>query len=120
MDKIYIGYTVVPNGGWKGSCYGLAIAENGKGFASHISSTPSFSEKDMTNENKRKAYKEHYPDGYEIIWFGLLTPEVKGFVDACVASVEWVKDKSLDLNEDTLTQSDIEDYDYWLTSEELE
>lgn len=49
---------------------GYALAEDGKGLASHLSSDVSFSKHDMglTSNWKHDAYKEHYPDGYEVEW----------------------------------------------------
>lgn len=49
---------------------GEALAEDGIGLASHLSSNIDFSKHDMglTSDWKHDTYAEHYPDGYELEW----------------------------------------------------
>jgi hypothetical protein len=61
----------VPASGWGPSdVIGYALAEDGTGLASHLSSNELFSKHDMglTSDWKHKTYKEHYPDGFELVW----------------------------------------------------
>lgn len=49
---------------------GQALAEDGTGLASHLSSSEDWSRHDMglTGDWKHDIYDEHYPQGYELIW----------------------------------------------------
>lgn len=53
-----------------GDVAGYALAEDGTVLASHISSNESFSKYDLgfNSERHHEAYKEHYPDGFELEW----------------------------------------------------
>lgn len=57
-------------GGWSEDVIGYAIAEDGAGLASHISSGTEWSKYDMgiSGDRKHDKYKEHYPSGYELEW----------------------------------------------------
>ena len=48
----------------------LAIAENGHCLAGHASSSKYWAAHDigMTSDWKHELYKEHYPNGYELVW----------------------------------------------------
>ena len=67
MNKIFIWCIPNPFG-----VVGYALAEDGTGIGSHISSNESFSKWDMgvtdPDGYKHKAYKAHYPNGYELEW----------------------------------------------------
>ena len=47
-----------------------AMAEDGEVLAEHMSSNETWARHDMgfTSDWKHDAYKEHYPDGYELVW----------------------------------------------------
>lgn len=49
---------------------GYALCEDGYGLASHLSSSKEWSMHDMGYESdwKHEIYKEHCPEGYELIW----------------------------------------------------
>lgn len=47
---------------------GYALAEDGTLLASHFSSDPDYSKKDMRSPFKREAYRKHYPAGYTLEW----------------------------------------------------
>lgn len=49
---------------------GNALAEDGTGLASHLSSSIDFSKHDMglTSDWKHDTYAKHYPNGYELEW----------------------------------------------------
>ena len=49
---------------------GYALAEDGTGLASHISSNEDWAKHDMglTSDLKKEIYEGHYPDGYELEW----------------------------------------------------
>lgn len=53
-----------------GSVLGYAIAEDGCGLISHLSSNIDWSKHDMgiTSNWHHDDYKEHYPEGYQLIW----------------------------------------------------
>lgn len=53
-----------------GDVIGYAVAEDGTGLSSHLSSSVGFSQHDMgfTGTWKHDVYKKHYPDGYEVEW----------------------------------------------------
>ncbi len=53
-----------------GDVMGYAMAEDGEGLGSHLSSNSSFSKHDMglTSDWKHEAYDKHYPDGFELVW----------------------------------------------------
>jgi hypothetical protein len=56
--------------GKKGDVLGFALAEDGTGLASHLSSSLDFSRHDMglTSDWKHECYAKHYSDGYELVW----------------------------------------------------
>jgi len=66
--KIYL--TCFPGGFSNGDVIGQALAEDGEGLASHLSSNESWAKHDMglRGDRKHEIYKEHYPDGYELVW----------------------------------------------------
>ena len=66
--KIYL--TCFPGGFRKGDVLGYALAENGEGLASHLSSNIDFSKHDMglTSDWKHDHYTKCFPEGYELIW----------------------------------------------------
>ena len=47
-----------------------ALAESGDFLASHYSSTENYAKYDIgvTSERKHDLFKEHYPNGYELVW----------------------------------------------------
>ena len=53
-----------------GDVLGYAMAEDGTGLASHLSSNSNFSQHDMglTSDWKHDRYNKHYPDGFELVW----------------------------------------------------
>jgi hypothetical protein len=60
-----------PAAGWgERDVIGYAIAEDGEGLASHLSSSESFARHDMglTSTWKHDVYAAKYPDGYELVW----------------------------------------------------
>lgn len=63
----------------------IALAEDGHCLASHISSSESFARHDIgiTSDWKHEKYREHYPDGYELVW--VERPESDERVDAAYA-----------------------------------
>jgi hypothetical protein len=69
MKKIYV-FCQHAEGWGKEDVVGYAIAEDGTGIASHLSSNIAWSKHDMgiTSDWKHDNYKEHYPDGYELEW----------------------------------------------------
>jgi len=48
----------------------VGIAEDGHVLSGHISSSVMWAKHDIgiTSDWKHEQYKEHYPDGYELIW----------------------------------------------------
>jgi hypothetical protein len=67
--KIYL--YCKPAIGWgENDVVGYAIAEDGIGIASHLSTNIGYSKHDMglTSDLKHDIYKEHYPEGYELEW----------------------------------------------------
>ena len=68
MPKIYL-YCV--HGGFRPiDVIGYALAEDGTGLGSHLSSDGDYSMHDMglTSSWKHDTYSEHYPEGYELEW----------------------------------------------------
>ena len=55
---------------WGGDVLGYAIAEDGTGLTSHLSSNPTWSQHDLgvTSDWHHDGYRKHYPDGYEVVW----------------------------------------------------
>lgn len=53
-----------------GDVMGYALAEDGTGIASHLSSSVGFAKHDMglSSDWKHEHYREHAPDGYELVW----------------------------------------------------
>ena len=49
---------------------GSALAEDGTGLASHLSSDETWAKHDMglTSDWKHDTYSEHYPQGYKLVW----------------------------------------------------
>ena len=47
-----------------------ALAEDGTGLCSHLSSSVGWAKHDvgLTSNWKHDLYDEHYPDGYELVW----------------------------------------------------
>ncbi len=75
--KIYL--TCFPTGGGSGRVHGSrpggdvyasALAEDGTGLAGHLSSSVNFAKHDigLTSDWQHDAYREHYPDGFELEW----------------------------------------------------
>jgi hypothetical protein len=65
MAKIYL--YCIPYGR---DVLGFALAEDGTGLASHLSSNDNFSKHDMglTSSWNHEAYQAHYPLGFELEW----------------------------------------------------
>lgn len=69
MPKIFLAcfpaLTCVP-----GDVLGYALAEDGTGLASHISTNKFYSQHDLglTSNWKHEGYALHYPSGYELEW----------------------------------------------------
>lgn len=53
-----------------GDVVGYALAEDGEGLCSHLSSSVEFSKHDMglTSDWKHEIYTKKYPEGFELIW----------------------------------------------------
>lgn len=53
-----------------GDVLGYALAEDGKGLCSHLSSNSEFSKHDMglNSKWKHEFYSKKYPDGYKLEW----------------------------------------------------
>jgi hypothetical protein len=53
-----------------GDVYAQALAEDGSGLGSHLSSNVDFAKHDigLTSDWHHDTYREHYPDGYELEW----------------------------------------------------
>ena len=67
--KIYL--WCVPASGWgHGDVVAYALAEDGTGVGSHLSSGVSWAKHDigLTSTWHHETYREHYPDGYEVQW----------------------------------------------------
>lgn len=66
MNKIYC----FINGGSEGWYNVLALAEDGHCLAGHLSSNKYWAIHDIgiNSDWKHEQYKEHYPDGYELVW----------------------------------------------------
>lgn len=58
------------NWGGHSDVWGNALAEDGQGLASHLSSNIDFAKHDMglTSDWKHDHYAKCYPDGYELEW----------------------------------------------------
>jgi hypothetical protein len=65
--KIYL--ACFPSG-FGNDVIGYALAENGEGLASHLSSNESWAKHDMglTSDWKHDHYSKCFPEGYELIW----------------------------------------------------
>lgn len=48
----------------------VAMAEDGTGLAGHLSSHEDWAKHDIgvTSDWKHEVYREHYPDGFEVVW----------------------------------------------------
>lgn len=71
MDKPKIYVYCLPAPGWRpGDVIGYAVAEDGEGLASHLSSGEGYARHDMgiTGTWKHDAYAAKYPDGYDLVW----------------------------------------------------
>lgn len=66
--KVYL--YCIPGGFGPGDVSGYALAEDGTGLASHLSSNESWSKHDMglTSNWHHDSYTEHYPDGFVLEW----------------------------------------------------
>jgi hypothetical protein len=66
MNKIYC----FINGGSDYFINVLALAEDGNVLAGHTSSNEYWAQHDIgiNSDWKHEKYKEHFPDGYELIW----------------------------------------------------
>ena len=75
--KIFL--TAFPTGGGSGAVNGstrggdvlaCALAEDGTGLGSHLSSSVSFAKHDigLTSDWHHEAYRAHCPNGYEVEW----------------------------------------------------
>lgn len=60
-----------------------ALSEDGEFLAGHVSSSEGFAKHDigLTSDWKHDAYKERYPDGYELVW----VDDPKGHADLMAA-----------------------------------
>jgi hypothetical protein len=65
--KIFLYCYKIGNGG---DVIGCALAEDGSGLASHLSSNEAWAQHDMglTSNWKHEFYQAHYPDGFEVVW----------------------------------------------------
>jgi len=56
----------------RGNYIGYALAEDGTGLGSHLSSSLTWTQHDMgvISDWKHENYRAHYPDGYELVWIG--------------------------------------------------
>lgn len=66
--KIYL--YCAPEGLRPGDVLGFALAEDGHGLASHLSSSVEWSKRDMglISDRKHDGYAKCYPDGFELEW----------------------------------------------------
>ena len=71
MDKIFI-YACAPKDG--GFVISYAIDKNQETLAIHMSSSLEWAKHDMGigSDWKHDVYKEKYPNGYDLVWLGLL------------------------------------------------
>ena len=67
MGKIFVWVSGTLN---PGDLACTAIAEDGTALGGHVSSNELWAKSDMgvTTERKHERYREHYPDGFEVIW----------------------------------------------------
>lgn len=72
---------------------GYALAENGEGLASHLSSSEEWSKHDMglTSDWKHEHYAKCFPEGFELIW-----------IDNADSDFRW--QEAMKLNEDQRQQ----------------
>jgi len=70
QPKPVILLTCFPGGIREGDVIGCALAEDGRGLASHLSSNVDFSKHDMglTSDWKHEHYAKVFPQGYELVW----------------------------------------------------
>jgi hypothetical protein len=68
-QKIFLFCDPAPNWG-PTEVHAQALAEDGTGLGGHISSNEFFARHDigLTSDWHHDAYREHYPDGYEVEW----------------------------------------------------
>jgi hypothetical protein len=94
--KIYLACFPASNWG-KDNVIGYAIAENGEGLASHLSSNIAFSKHDMglTSNWKHDHYTKCFPEGYDLIW-----------IDNPDSDERWLK--AVELNKTQKTKHDEE------------
>jgi hypothetical protein len=60
-----------PAQGWAPTdVLGFAVAEDGTGLCSHLSSSEEWSKHDLgfTSDWRKEIYQRHYPDGYVLEW----------------------------------------------------
>jgi len=62
MPKVYL--VVIGRSG--NDVIGCALAEDGEPLGSHLSSSEGWLKADLESEHHQEAYKEHYPNGYEM------------------------------------------------------
>lgn len=72
-SKIYVvvtGEWPSPGPGFTPDYAGCALAEDGNVLSSHISSSESWLQHDLgvTSERRHDIYREHYPDGFEVVY----------------------------------------------------
>lgn len=74
--KIFLSYDPATNWG-PNDVIVFALAEDGTGLGSHLSSNEVWAKHDigLTSDWHHDAYREHYPDGYELEW---IPPEMLG------------------------------------------
>ena len=69
MERLGTGTGAVLGSTRGGDVVGYAMAEDGTVLCSHLSSSQGFCRHDMglTSDWKHNHYKEHYPEGYELV-----------------------------------------------------
>lgn len=69
MERLGTGSGAVIGSTPGGDVVGYAMAEDGHVLCSHLSSSRGYLRHDMglTSDWKHKHYKDHYPDGYELV-----------------------------------------------------
>lgn len=84
MDKVFI--YAYPSG-FKEYVVGCAINKDRRCFASHMSSNIDWTQHDMGigSDWKHDIYSKEYPDGYELVWLGLIDSD-KEFVEIAGAA----------------------------------
>jgi hypothetical protein len=87
MNKIFIFINAGKDTDW---VQGVAISEDGKALAGHVSSNYAFFRHDMglTSDRKHEKYKDHYPDGYELVEVDDPTPGTHKGLDSAFEKYE--------------------------------